>query len=56
MVIWFGGISLLLTLTNSFGIPGLSMIGHSAHLGGLVIGYYIASYWNQKGNLNSTFI
>ena len=56
MVMWFGIISLVLMLTNSFGIPGLSNLGHSAHLGGLVIGYYIALYWKQKGNLYTTFI
>lgn len=53
---WFAIISFGLMITNSFGIPLLSNIGHSAHLGGLVVGYLITRYWKEKGSLYSTFI
>ncbi len=50
-VFWFGIISLALAITNfNFGI------GNAAHLGGLVVGYLIAQYWKEKGNLYTTFI
>lgn len=48
---WFGVISLFLAATNI-----LPMIGHSVHLGGLIIGYLITLYWKEKGNLFTTFI
>ena len=48
---WFAIISLVLTVTNL--LPG---IGHAAHLGGLIVGYLIARYWKEKGNLHTTFI
>jgi len=48
---WFAIISLVLTVTNL--MPG---IGHAAHLGGLVVGYLVARYWKEKGNLYTTFI
>ena len=50
-VFWFGVISFVLAVTNfNFGI------GNAAHLGGLVVGYLIARYWKEKGNLHTTFI
>lgn len=50
-VMWFGIISLFLAVTGF-----LPVVGHAAHLGGLVVGYLIALYWKKRGNLYTTFI